>query len=506
MGISGDANKAIFISYCHADNDDTLGEGWIEQFHKVLRSRLKAITGVRNPEEELGIWRDKEIQGNEEFSQVLLEKINQAKIVISILSPSYITSEWCLREIDEFVKAANEEADLVVQNKARLFKVLKTPVDREKHPKSLRTQTGYEFYVIDKETRIPSEFSLLKGDGNTALALQKINDIAHGILHTLESLEQEEAKDTVDKQPISNAPTVYLAETSYDFDEERNQIRRELEAIGIRVLPEGDLPIRNPDQFRKAVHDALEQCSLSIHIIGACRSVGVAGFTDDTTRIQNQFAAEWSKDNKTNRLIWIPPDLSPEDEEQKKFIELLQTDSNTQSNAEVLMTPRHELLSVIGDSLKNPSQSEPEPAEKGVHIRKQIYVCYADEDNVAVKPLIDHLFDQGHEILESLSAPGADEQQIFEIHKRNLCDCDAVILFANSGGAFWLKMQLSEIQRSAAWRKNGPIMAVAIYITPTGFNENQRPRTHYDVIEGSEPFNPAVLSAFITPLGSGDYE
>jgi hypothetical protein len=42
-------------------------------------------------------------------------------------------------------------------------------------------------------------------------------------------------------------------------------------------------------------------------------------------------------------LIWIPPDLSPEDEEQKKFIELLQTDSNTQSNAEVLMTPRHEL-------------------------------------------------------------------------------------------------------------------------------------------------------------------
>ena len=80
MGVSGDADKAIFISYCHADNDDTLGEGWIEQFHKVLRSRLKAITGVRNPDEELGIWRDREIQGNEEFSPVLLEKINQAKI------------------------------------------------------------------------------------------------------------------------------------------------------------------------------------------------------------------------------------------------------------------------------------------------------------------------------------------------------------------------------------------------------------------------------------------
>lgn len=505
MEVSGDAEKAIFISYCHADNDDTLGEGWIEQFHKVLSSRLKAITGVRKADEEFGIWRDKEIQGNEEFSPVLLEKINQAKIVISILSPCYITSDWCLREIDEFVKSANEDADLVVDNKARLFKVLKTPVDRDKHPEPLRTQTGYEFYVVDKDTRIPKEFSLLKGDGNTALALQKINDIAHGILQTLESLVNEKnEKEAVDEKLIVDQPTVYLAETSYDFDEERNQIRRELEAIGIRVLPNGDLPIRNPDKFCEAVHDALEQCSLSIHIIGGCRSVGVAGFKDDTTRIQNQLAAEWSKDRKTNRLIWIPPGLSPEDEEQEKFIELLQTDSSTQSNAEVLMVPRHELLTVIGDSLNNHSQ--PETPAKGVQMRKQIYVCYADEDNEAVKPLIDYLFDQGHEILESLSSPNADDKQIFEIHKRNLCDCDAVILFANSGGEFWVKMQLSELQRSAAWRNNGPIMAAAVYITPTALRENQRPRTHYDVIEGSEHFDPAVLTAFITALGSADDE
>jgi hypothetical protein len=499
--VTKDADNSIFISYSHADNDNLLGEGWIEQFHNVLRSRLKIITGAREPEDEFGIWRDKEIQGNEEFAPLLLKKINQARIVISILSPCYIASEWCLREVEEFVKAANAETGLAVGNKTRLFKVLKTPVERDRHPEPLRTQMGYEFYTVDKDTGIPKEFSLLKGDDNTTQALQKINDIAYGILHTMKLLGPVEvSKEIVNGKDISDVPTVYLAETSYDLDEDRDQIRRELEAIGVRVLPEGNLPIRNPDQFREAVHDALELCSLSIHIIGACRSVGVAGSTDDSTRLQNQLAADWSKEHKIDRVIWIPQDLIPEDEEQKNFIDLLQTDSGTQSNAEVLLMPRHELLTVIDDTLSY--QTKADSTKQAVHVRKQVYVCYANEDNDAVKPLIDYLFDQGHEILEPLTDPNSDDKQLFEMHKRNLCDCDSIILFANSGGEFWLKMQLSELQRSAAWRENGPMLTEAVYITPRALSENRRPRTHYQVIEGSEPFSPDPLSFFLKSLGS----
>ena len=39
--------RDIFISYCHADNENPLGVGWIEMFHKILSIRLRQILGSR---------------------------------------------------------------------------------------------------------------------------------------------------------------------------------------------------------------------------------------------------------------------------------------------------------------------------------------------------------------------------------------------------------------------------------------------------------------------------
>lgn len=498
MEVAEDLNNTVFISYSHRDNENTLGEGWVEQFHMALLQRLDIITADWDPGERVSIWRDKKLSGSDEFSNVLVERLNESKLVVAILSPSYIASKWCLREIDEFTRVAEKDHGLVIDNKARILKVVKTPVDREKHPAVLRGQLGYEFYVADKAKGYPVEFTLLKGDDNATRALQKINDVARNILKTLESLDKIET----DRKPANEelgpgAPTVYLAETSYDLEEERDVIRREMEDHGIRVLPEDNLPLRNPEKFHEAVNQALDQCSLSIHIVGATRSVILPGGDDDTTSLQNKIAAELSENHKIDRLIWIPPGLVPEDDEQAKFIELLNTDIASQANAELLKVARHELQTIVLDTLQKQSQAQ--QTARGDHERKRIYLIYAHEDAEAARPIGDYLFDKGFEVLEPVSGDAADDEEIFEIHKRYLCDCDAALLFAHSAGEPWLKMQLSELLRAPAWRGPGRNLTAAIYMSPDAKKEIPRLRTHNLIIDGSEPFDPNSLTEFLDP-------
>ena len=101
------------------------------------------------------------------------------------------------------------------------------------------------------------------------------------------------------------------SETSFQLDDERNQARRDLEARGVRVLPEGDLPVRHPLQFRQAVNEALAQCDLSVHMVAPDRSLVLPGEVHDTVYLQNQIAAERCTRSDLTRLIWIPEGLTP---------------------------------------------------------------------------------------------------------------------------------------------------------------------------------------------------
>ena len=181
-------DRDIFISYCHTDNENPLGLGWIEVFHNLLLIRLRQILGSRAPEEEPSIWRDARLQGNDEFSAVLEDELQRVALVISILSPSYVRSEWCNREVREFCQAAEARGGLAIDNKARIFKVLKTPVAREQHPPALQSQIGYEFFTVDRQTMIPREFTLMPGDANGARALEVINDLAYHVKATLDAV------------------------------------------------------------------------------------------------------------------------------------------------------------------------------------------------------------------------------------------------------------------------------------------------------------------------------
>jgi hypothetical protein len=79
----------IFISYAHVDNEDPMGVGWVKLFRDCLEARLKQLIGDRTGTRALAIWRDKKLDGNERFAEVLVDEVRKAALMVSVRSPSY---------------------------------------------------------------------------------------------------------------------------------------------------------------------------------------------------------------------------------------------------------------------------------------------------------------------------------------------------------------------------------------------------------------------------------
>lgn len=88
----------IFISYAHADNS----EGWVNTFHTRLQNRLKQFDRNVN----ITIWRDPKLSGADLFSDQILDQLKSSAVLVSILSPNGVASDWCEQERQRFEQLA----------------------------------------------------------------------------------------------------------------------------------------------------------------------------------------------------------------------------------------------------------------------------------------------------------------------------------------------------------------------------------------------------------------
>src|SRR5262249_38896224 len=143
-------NHDVFISYARIDNltISEKQEGWITILHRALELRLSQLLG-----ETPKIWRDLKLQGNDYLDEEILSKLITASVLVAVLSPRYVRSDWCIKEIKAFIEAAERSGGIHVNNKSRIFKVIKTPIPLENHPVAIQGVLGYDFFHLDPATR-----------------------------------------------------------------------------------------------------------------------------------------------------------------------------------------------------------------------------------------------------------------------------------------------------------------------------------------------------------------
>jgi len=485
--------KDILISYAHIDDAPLIEgqKGWISEFHRSLEIRLSQLLG-KKPR----IWRDPKLQGNDHFSDEILDQLSRIALLISVLSPRYVQSEWCMREVSTFCEVSSRSIGTRINNKSRVFKIIKTPVRRDEHPETIRDLLGYEFFKRDPDTGRAKELSRIFGADNEQAYWQKLDDLAHDISELLGTLS-EDGKDPV-INPVAKK-TVYLAEATSDMQEYRAIMKRELQQHGYEVLPDQMLPLLS-DNFTVITQQLLTQSIMSVHMVGSNYGIVPEGTDKSIIVLQNDLAGDQSLTRNLQRLIWIAPDSKPEDLRQSDFITSLKTDTRAQVGADLLTTSLEEaklsLLHRLAHMHEDGKENMGSEADSNGLVRMYVVCDQSDLDSVSLSALSDFLFQQGCEVI--LPVFDGDEAQVRIEHQESLKACTGVIICFGAAGELWLRSKLRDLLKIAGYGRTTPLLCKAVFLMDSVTPQKERFRSHeVMVINGLGGFKADLIQTFV---------
>lgn len=455
----------VLITFADKDNESPKkgDSGWITHFKKFLELMLLQVLGTK-PNVVL----------KSEFDSVTASTLDNAGVLIAILSKDFSQSGRCLDAVEAYVKATGATAG------NRLFKVLKSPLASAEQPPRLRDLPAYEMYQIDTETGLMKEYSDFFSQEAEKQYWMKLVDLAYDISETLVLL-REGAKAEV--KNIFRRKSIYLAETGHDLSVQRNVIKRELLRHGYVVLPSATLATGLAAIERQVKAD-LETCSMSIHLIGSAYGEIPEGSDRSIVDIQNSLAAAHSlaareAGQSFTRLIWIAQNLRNASDRQKAFIDTIKRDLDAQEGAEILQTPLEDFKNIMREELLGTGAAQAEE-----HAGRTIYLMHDRIDAEAVRPFREAIEKSGFKVLEP-----AFEGDLMDSRKRhinNLRTFDGAIIFKNKVNDQWVRMKVLDLLKAPGFGRKKPIRGKAILSTEPLPEMAQLKNQDIEVITGSD--------------------
>lgn len=488
----------MFISYAHIDNLPLTPEqkGWITRFHMSLEAILSMRRGGK-----VRIWRDNKLQGNDVFADEIVKHFERTAVLVSVLTPRYLNSVWCNKEVAEFCKSAERNGGIVVDNKARVFKVLKAPVDtQESLPTVVKDVLGYEFFAF--EDGAPLELDSAYGETFAQDYNRKIGKLAWDISQLLKRLETDNGDGCHDGQAAAK-PAVYLAECSYDRKQAREILEGELRRHGYTVLPDQQLPRDEPD-YVAAVERLLERCKLSIHLVGGSYGAVPDGPSQKSAAVlQNELAAKRSKSDALKRVIWAPEGTRSQQAQQQAFIDALHQDAEAQVGADLITGDLENLKASIHATLKKlerPAPRLPEEQASAAKSARLIYLICNEKDRKATVPLRKFCRGQGFEV--AIPVFEGDAAAVREDHQQLLTNADAVILFYGAGDEAWKRTIDNDLKKMPGYRGGKPLLASYTYVADprTTDKEDLIDMEEPNLINGLGDFSDERIVAFVEAM------
>ncbi|HEX8736338.1 MAG TPA: TIR domain-containing protein [Pyrinomonadaceae bacterium] len=469
----------IFISYSHKDNIAGQEEdGWVDVFHQGLYKYLTGYLG-----RTARIWRDgTKMRGNYRLHQAVFDNLDETLILIPILSPNFLNSEWCPRELNYFFQRNNQPEAMGT----RIFPVVKTPI--EAPPPEIGDNLLNEFFIRDDFGEEWREIDPAFGGEYKNKFFMAISDLARDIAAFIKQIEDDSKKtvvtdvepDRIDTTPAQitapadaakaaieateDIPVIYLAEPSPDLVEQYNDIRRDLEQrrdlgqLKFNFLPQDLTPNpRKPpraDLYIQKISEDIRKARLTVHLIGR-EYDGFPQLSDKSyLQIQTEVAAGRDGGDAFDRLVWIPRNIKINDDEaHQAFIDEIR---RTGVSGDGLMQDSfEEFKSRIIEILENKPKVElPQSAGD----TPWVYVLCDKSDFDSVRSLEDALQENNCALLSSRdylepALNGDPDINVIETHNEYLTMCDAVLIYWHNARLPWVRKNVFDLQGSKAIRK-----------------------------------------------------
>ena len=282
------SNFDVFISYAHVDNEPLYPakHGWVTVLVDNLGRYLAKRLGRR---EAFSNWYDQhQLKGNQGIANHIPEQARKSAVFLAILSPGYVASEFCLRELEAFIES---HRGAVAE---RLFVVEHMPLgDRQQIPEAFRDIRNYRFYKLD-ENQIPRTLAQPEPLPDEREYFQKIDDIAREMTQKLSSIGSAK----------TSKPTVLVAEVTDDLEARRDEVLRYLDQAGFDALPSSCYRLVRED-FERSLASDLAKCTAFVQLLGPVAGKRPPDLPDGFGWLQLELA----KRTDLPILQWRSPDL-----------------------------------------------------------------------------------------------------------------------------------------------------------------------------------------------------
>lgn len=488
-----------FISYAHIDNEP-LRPGkprWVDEFHGALQVRLKQCMGGK-----VRVWRDEKLRGDDVFGDEILQQLAQAGLLVSVVTPRYVHSDWCKKELLAFEQAARTNGGVEVGNRSRVLKVLKTPVPPgEPVPAVLDRTLGVPFY--EQVGNVARELDPALGEEAATAFFQRVVDLAALMAERLLAMGVRPETDAAMVPPTGQA--VYLAECGRDLQPTRAALATELRLHGHTVLPEAPLPPVE-DEVRERVQADLARATLAVHLVGTSAGLVPEGPDGQSlVALQAALGAAQSAATGLPRIIWLPTDVHGERAEHQAFIDRIGADATLQRGADLLRGDAEALKAAVHQTLQRLRTNVPAAVPGDGSPR--VYLVMTPQDRDLGRALTQALRAHGLEV--KLPAFSGDAAELRRVNAERVAVADAVLLVHAAGGDAWAAAQASDLLKQAALAERQPRLWTVVAAPRTAAKDEAlalEPDTTLDLLGGGMPSVAAVVAAAlgaVPPPGGG---
>jgi hypothetical protein len=447
----------VFISYSHIDNEPLYADakkGWVDAFKSLLETLVKQHLG-----KHVSVWRDTEkVEGNEVFNDSIPHACQRSAVLVCIVSPGYLNSNWCAKECDVFLKSLAEQPRGSHPHRPPVLKVL---LESCELPQPLKDMgEGYPFF--DKTPDPP---------GWTVQFLPRPSgDPDYRFLHHTDRLARKVAdllrdigRETAQLAPPAAAVPVYIAERTDDVQVERDTL---VSGLGrdAAVEPREALPL-DYESLKSRVPSNLLKCELSVHLLGRSYGKPVAG--DQKNRSAAQLEYDLAVELGKPRIVWISPQarnpgsLPPR---QQEFVQAIKHETGIQPPVELLekeefdelqshVRERLEVIRKRGNGAPSPQATAPGPV---------VFVAgRADDLN---RPEVS-------QILACCRKKGCDAfttEMKADANKRDdafIKQANGLIILYCSDDRTWLQERIWKARKAVERRRRNPLVA-AVHDSP----------------------------------------
>ncbi|MEF8703993.1 MAG: toll/interleukin-1 receptor domain-containing protein [Candidatus Accumulibacter sp. UW26] len=438
----------VFISYAHVDNEPLVGatEGWVTTLVRNLETVLRQKLGDR--EHRLSVWMDHELAGNRPFGADIDAALERTATLLVIVSPGYLTSDWCSRERETFRRLVASRS----RSGSRVFIVHRDRLELTRLPREFEGLLGYRFWVEEGPARTPRTLGVPVPTAAELEYYGRVNQLALEVADELQRLGGGPAAAVsvaarVAESVTAGGPTLFLAEVTDDLEPRREAVRRYLVQLGFEVLPASEYPRADARAFEQAVNVDLARSRLFVQllseVVGRKPPVAPRGFP--ARQYELACAA------KIPVLQWRARELAVETVVDVDQRALLQEET-------VRACAIEEFKQAVSDEgRREPVMPAPPRGEV------LLFLDCEDADRELAEQIGGYLLANGIGFAEPLRAGSPEE--IRKDLERSLEECDGLMLIYGQASPSWIRSRLRQCRKLVSQRDEPPV-ALAVFEGP----------------------------------------